>query len=151
MLTVSDAWKATYAEAAQGLLVMRGVTNPEHHVDLETRKAELEGQLRARFSGYDRSALSALPCVQLYVAYYGKFKKTYHVQLQLESVALKGKSLPRVAALVEAMFMNVLFTVYAPPGIEPMAVQRHLEDLQANVLIVAPQAAVELLNVYRAE
>ena len=32
-------------------------------------------------------------------------KKTYHVQHQLESVVLKGKSLPNVAALVAAMFM----------------------------------------------
>ena len=33
---------------------------------------------------------------------YRRFQQTYHVALQLESVALKGKPLPRVAALVEA-------------------------------------------------
>jgi DNA/RNA-binding domain of Phe-tRNA-synthetase-like protein len=35
-------------------------------------------------------------------------KKTYHVGLQLESVVFKGRSLPDVAALVEAMFMAEL-------------------------------------------
>jgi DNA/RNA-binding domain of Phe-tRNA-synthetase-like protein len=108
MLIVSSAWQATYPGAAQGLLVMRGVANPEHHPELEKRKAGLEEGLRARFAGYDKAALAALPSVQPYVAYYARFKKTYHVLLQLESVALKGKPLPRVAALVEAMFMAEL-------------------------------------------
>src|SRR5688572_25845260 len=35
-------------------------------------------------------------------------KKSYHVGLQLESFVFQGKSLPRVAALVEAMFMAEL-------------------------------------------
>ena len=225
MLIVSQAWKATYPGAAQGLLVMRNVANLEHHPKLEKRKAELEEQLRARFAGYDKAALTTLPSVQPYVAYYGQFKKTYHVLLQLESVALKGKPLPRVAALVEAMFMaelknqlltaghdlealreplrldvatgderyillngkeetlkagdmfiadaegvtssilygpdyrtritpdtcTALFTVYAPPGIEPATVRQHLEDIRAYVMLIAPEATVELLKVYGAE
>ena len=225
MLIVSEAWKATYPGAAQGLLVMRNVANLEHHPKLEKRKAELEEQLRARFAGYDKAALTTLPSVQPYVAYYGQFKKTYHVLLQLESVALKGKPLPRVAALVEAMFMaelknqlltaghdlealraplrldvatgserytllngkeemlkagdmfiadaegvtssilygpdyrtritpdtyTALFTVYAPPRIEPAAVRQHLEDIRAYVMLIAPEAAVEVRKVYGAE
>jgi DNA/RNA-binding domain of Phe-tRNA-synthetase-like protein len=43
---------------------------------------------------------------------------------------------------------QVLFTVYAPPGIGEPAVHDHLQDIQANVLLVAPQADVELLEVY---
>ncbi|MBF8281343.1 MAG: hypothetical protein HW378_258, partial [Anaerolineales bacterium] len=108
MLIVSEAWQTNYPGASQGILVMRNVANPEHHPALEKLKTELEEQLRARFAGYDKAALTALPSVQPYVAYYGQFKKTYHVLLQLESVALKGKPLPRVAALVEAMFMAEL-------------------------------------------
>jgi DNA/RNA-binding domain of Phe-tRNA-synthetase-like protein len=108
MLIVSSAWQAAYPGAAQGLLVMRNAANPEHHPELEKRKAELEEELRARFAGASKAALAALPSVQPYAAYYDRFKKTYHVLLQLESVALKGKPLPRVAALVEAMFMAEL-------------------------------------------
>jgi DNA/RNA-binding domain of Phe-tRNA-synthetase-like protein len=52
--------------------------------------------------------------LQAYATYYRRFKKTYHVQLQLESIVFKGKSIPSVAALVEAMFMaeikNLLLT-----------------------------------------
>jgi DNA/RNA-binding domain of Phe-tRNA-synthetase-like protein len=58
--------------------------------------------------GQDRKALAAVPVIQAYGAYYARFRKTYHVLLQLESVALKGRSLPGVAALVEAMFMAEL-------------------------------------------
>ena len=53
--------------------------------------------------------------IPAYNACYKGFKKTYHVQLQLESVALKGRSIPRVAALMEAMFMAELFQ--SPPNL----------------------------------
>jgi len=222
MFIVSEAWKMAYPEAAVGVLTMRNVINPEHHVALDKRKDELENQLRSRFSDYDRAALKALPTIQAYNTYFKRYKKTYHVRLQLESVVFKGKAIPRVAGLVEAMFMaelknllltaghdlealqmpvkidvaegseryirlngqeqklkpgdmmivdaegviscvlygpdrrtritpetrQALFTVYAPPGIGEQAVHDHLQDIQANVLLVAPQADVELLEVY---
>ncbi len=105
MFQVSDAWKATYPTAHTGVLVMREVINPPHHAKLEKRKAALEEELHARFAGQDRTALLSHPILQAYEAYYRQFKKTYHVQLQLESILFKGKSIPSVAALVEAMFM----------------------------------------------
>jgi len=87
------------------VLVMRAVSNPAHHAELEARKSALEEQLRARFSGQDRAAIAGHPVLQAYTEYYRQFKKTYHIQLQLESIVLKGKSIPSVAALVESMFM----------------------------------------------
>jgi DNA/RNA-binding domain of Phe-tRNA-synthetase-like protein len=222
---VSKAWKTTYPGAAVGVLAMRNVVNPEGHAELDKRKEELAAQLRARFSDYDRAALKALPTIQAYNDYYKPYKKTYHVQLQLESVVFKGKPIPRVTALVEAMFVaelknllltaghdleavqmpigidvaeggeryirlngqeqelkpgdmmiadaegviscvlygpdrrtritpetrQVLFTVYTPPGVGEQAVYDHLQDIQANVLLVAPEADVELLEVYGTE
>jgi DNA/RNA-binding domain of Phe-tRNA-synthetase-like protein len=224
MFVVSEVWRAAYPGAAVGILAMRGVANPEQYEALDRRKAELEQELRARFGGYDRSALRDLPVLQAYHAYYKGFKKTYHVQLQLESVTLKGKSIPGGAALVEAMFMaelehllltaghdlavvetpvgvevasgteaylrlngqeqtlkagdmyiadargvlssilygpdyrtritpetrQVLFTTYAPPGIEAGEVQRHLETLRDYVRLIAPGAEVGALEVFEA-
>ncbi len=43
-----------------------------------------------------------------YASYYRAFDKTYHVLGQLKSVAVKGKAIPSVAALVEAMFIAEL-------------------------------------------
>ena len=114
MFTVSNAWKTAYPQAHAGILVMRDVVNPSQHTELEARKQRLQDDLRSRFAGQDRNAIAVLPPIQAYNAYYKPFKKSYHVQLQLESIALKGKSLPSVATLVEAMFMaeikNLLLT-----------------------------------------
>lgn len=222
MLIVSEKWGAAYPKASVGILAMRNVVNPEGHVLLEEKKAELEEQLRVRFSGRDRAALKALPEIQAYNAYYKRFKKTYHLLLQLDSVALKGKPIPRVAALVEAMFMAELndllltsghdlklieepvrldvstgteryvringqeqelkpddmfiadaqgvlssiiygsdrrtrittetraafFSTYAPAGIGAQAVCQHLENIRANVELVAPDAELVSLEVY---
>ncbi|CAG0936674.1 hypothetical protein TFLX_05557 [Thermoflexales bacterium] len=223
-LQVSDRWKAAFPNAQVGVLVMRDVVNPSTHPALDQRKSALEQELRARYSSQDRAALAQLPVLQAYTAYYRRFKKTYHVQLQLESIVFKDKALPRVAALVEAMFMaeiknllltaghdldalqlpllldvaqgeerypllrgqeqvlkagdmfirdgagvissilygpdqrtaihaqtrHVVFTVYAPDGIAAETVLDHLQDLQQNVLLIAPNAQVELLQVFGA-
>ena len=225
MITISQAWKAAYPEAHAGILMMSQVANPAHHAALDAKKAELETRLRSQFAGYDRAKLAEIPVLQAYNKYYKQFKKTYHVQLQLESILLKGKSIPNVAGLVEAMFMaelqdmlltaghdldavqlpvtvdvakgderyvmlggqeqtlkpgdmmmtdgqgvisdvlygpdqrtrimpntnRVLFMVYAPPGIDAQIVHDHLQNIQANVMVIAPGAQTDLLQVYNAK
>ena len=224
-LVVTDAWRAAYPGAAVGVLALTGAANPAQHPALDARKAALEQSLRERYGGLDRAALAQLPVLQAYAGYYKRFKKTYHIALQLESVVFKGKSLPNVAALVEAMFMAelddllltaghdldtlalpltldvargdetytllrgdeqtlkagdmfirdgegvissiiygpdrrtqitpetqaVVFTVYAPPGVGADAVEAHLQTLQANVRLIAPEAKVALSAVITAD
>lgn len=219
MFIVSEAWKRDYPEAAAGVLAMGNVANPASHAAMDRLKKKLEEQIRTRFA--NREELRDLDRLQAYRGYYKRFKKTYHVQLQLESIAFKDKSIPRVAALVEAMFTaeltnllltaghdldvveppvrldiaqgderyvritgqeqqlkagdmfisdtqgvlssviygpdqrtriqpgtrRALFTVYAPPGIEPGAVLQHLLDIEDYVRLIAPQAKTELLQV----
>jgi len=41
----------------------------------------------------------------------------------------------------------VLFTVYVPSGIQRTTVTEHLEQIKADVLLVAPDAQVEQLGV----
>src|SRR5690242_8621883 len=107
-IAVTPAWHAAYPGAHAGFLALREVANPNHHPELDQHKAALEQALRERYAGSDRAALAQLPVLKAYADYYKRFRKTYHVQLQLESVAFKGKLLPAVAALVEAMFMAEL-------------------------------------------
>jgi DNA/RNA-binding domain of Phe-tRNA-synthetase-like protein len=104
----SDAWKAAYPDAVAGVLLVRGVANPPHHPALDEAKAELERRLRTRFDGVDRDGLKRLEPIAAYETYYRRFKQTYHVRHQLESVVVAGKPIPRRAALVEAMFMAEL-------------------------------------------
>jgi DNA/RNA-binding domain of Phe-tRNA-synthetase-like protein len=105
MIRVTNAWKDAYPNAHVGTLVMQNVENPRRHDELQRRKAALERELRDRFADHSRAELAALPVMRAYRDYYKRFRKTYHVLLQLRSVALEGRSLPTVAALVEAMFM----------------------------------------------
>ncbi len=218
----TSGWKSAFPNAHAGVLVMRDVTNPAQHTELGKRKLELEEGLRAQFAGQDRASLSNHPILQAYNTYYKGFKKSYHVQLQLESIVWKGKSIPSVSALVEAMFMaemknvlltaghdldvvqlpltldvskgtesymlmrgqeqilkpedmfisdrsgvissiiygpdqrtqitantrNVVFTVYAPAGIDEQTIERHLEDIRGYVMVIAPAAQVELLKIF---
>ncbi len=123
MLAVTDAWKAAYPGAHVGVLVRRNVVNPAEHAGLDERKLALEDELRARWGGGDRAAIRFLPIIDAYTQYYKRFKKTYHVQLQLESVALKGRPIPRVAALVESMFMAELKNLLLTAGHDLDAVE----------------------------
>jgi DNA/RNA-binding domain of Phe-tRNA-synthetase-like protein len=95
---------------------MNDLANPKGHPELQRRKAALEDKLRAQYAGLDRAGLRALPVMEAYTAYYKGFKKTYHLQLQLESVVFKNKPIPSVAALVEAMFMAELDTLHLTAG-----------------------------------
>jgi DNA/RNA-binding domain of Phe-tRNA-synthetase-like protein len=222
LLIISDEIKKAYPEALLGILAMRNVCNPNQHEELNKCKLELENNLRKNFAELDRSDLKNMEPIKTYNDYYKRFKKTYHVLLQLESIVFKNKSIPRVASLVEAMFMaelknllltaghdleaidmpikldvssggekytlingqekelihsdmmisdsqgiissviygpdkrtqikpntrNVLFVVYAPPGIEKSKAFQHLQDIQNYVHIIAPKSEVELLKVY---
>ena len=224
MFVVSEEWKATYPGATAGILVMRGLRNPARHPALEVRRMQVEEALRERFGGMDRAQLVATAPLGAYSVYFKRFRKTYPVQLQLESIVFKDRHIPNFSALVTAMFTaelknqlltaghdfdslqlpvtlrvadgtesftlitgaeqslkagdmymsdtagiisvvvygpdertritpdtrNALFTVYAPPGVDPAAVQAHLEDIRDNVLLVAPEAALERLEVYQA-
>ena len=222
IFSVTSAWKSAFPGAHAGVLVMQNVSNPAQHPELDKRKAELKEQLRAQFAGQDRTAIASHPVLRVYGEYYKRFKKTYHVQLQLESIVLKGKSIPSVASLVECMFIgemknflltaahdldklglpltldvtqrtetytvmrgeeqtvktgdmmisdqagiisniiygpnqrtqitestrNVVFTVYAPAGIDKGLITQHLSDMRDFVRVIAPQAEVELLAVF---
>jgi hypothetical protein len=51
---------------------------------------------------------------------------------------------------ITAETRNAVFTVYAPVGIDEQSVIGHLQDMQEYIMMVAPQAKVELLEVYGA-
>ena len=221
-LTMSKKIKTIYPEALLGILAIRNVCNPNQHEELNRCKLDLENNLREKYAGLDKAYLKNMEPIKTYGDYYKRFKKTYHVLLQLESIIFKNKSIPKVASLVEAMFMaelknllltaghdldaidlpiklevssggekyiqlngqekelipndmmvsdlqgitssiiygpdkrtqikpdtrNVLFVVYAPPGIEKPKILQHLQDIQNYVHIITPDSKVELIKVY---
>jgi len=114
LLIISDEIKKVYPEALLGILAIRKVYNPNQHEELNQCKLELENNLRKNFAQLGRSDLKNMEPLKTYNDYYKRFKKTYQVLLQLESIVFKNRSIPRVASLVEVMFMaelkNLLLT-----------------------------------------
>jgi DNA/RNA-binding domain of Phe-tRNA-synthetase-like protein len=114
MIGVSEGFRGFFPGARVGILTMTGVSNPPGAPVLDRRKTEIEQALRKQFGGWDRERLKQLPVLRAYDEHYRKFDKVYHLLAQLESVAVKSKPIPAVAAVVEAMFMaelkNLLLT-----------------------------------------
>jgi DNA/RNA-binding domain of Phe-tRNA-synthetase-like protein len=86
------------------MLLIGNVDNGTHSTALDRLKKDVVSTLRSRYSGYSRADLLELEVLGAYKSYYKKFSKTYHIQLQLESILHKGKSLPTVNPLVDANF-----------------------------------------------
>jgi DNA/RNA-binding domain of Phe-tRNA-synthetase-like protein len=215
-LEVDPTWREAHRGATVGLIAMRGVTNPASNDPLNELASALEIDVRSRLGAVDRETIRATPPLPAYAAYYKRWGQRYHVAMQLESVAQKGKALPRVAALVEAMFIAelrnllltaghdldalalpvrltvgtgqpfitpsgqetsvkvgdmviadaggrvlsaiisgpsdvariglettaALFYTYAPPGIDSGRVHVHLDEIERNVKLIAPEAVV---------
>lgn len=113
-VVATESWEKTFPGAMIGILAMQGVVNPDRDAALEERARLLEAQIRTSFSASDRTQLKAVPTLRAYADYYKRFGKTYHVQLQLESVLFKDKPMKAPSALVQAMLMaelkNMLLT-----------------------------------------
>ena len=223
-LQVADGWRQAYPGASVGVLALDGVENPPEHAALAEHVHQVEADLRSRWDGKTRADLNQLPEFEAYRGYYRRFDKTYHVQLQFESVVLKGRPLRSNGSLVLAMFAaelnnrlltaghdlamiegdlavdvarggeryvgiggrdqmmqpgdmyihdhvgvissvlygpddrtrivpntrQALFCVYAPTGVPPEAVDRHLSEIASNVRLVAPEASITHQQVYTA-
>jgi DNA/RNA-binding domain of Phe-tRNA-synthetase-like protein len=107
-IILGERWPIVHPRAGVGILIMTGLDNPKSDTTIEQSKRALEANLRERFSAGGKAAIRALPAMKAYSTYYRKFDKSYHVQLQTESVALQGKSMPSVSSLVDTMFMAEL-------------------------------------------
>lgn len=109
MLQISKELKEAYPGGWIGEISFKNVKVDEAGmISLKKVKEELSDSLRSKYKDYNRAALIQVEPVNSYVTYYKRFKKTYHVLLQLESIILKGKSIPESNPLVMIMFMAEL-------------------------------------------
>src|SRR2546427_12639000 len=115
-ISATDEWRAAHPGATIGLLELSGVENTRPSSRVNERKREIETDLRERYKGFTRQDFLALPVMAEYDRYYRRFNKTYHVQLQLESIVLKGKQLPDVSPAVDANFMAEVETLILTAG-----------------------------------
>jgi DNA/RNA-binding domain of Phe-tRNA-synthetase-like protein len=116
MISATAEWRITHPGAIIGLLELSGVENTHSSPKLNARKRETEAQLRERYKGFSRQDFLSLPVMSAYEQYYKRFNKTYHVQLQVESIVMKGKNLPSVSPLVDANFVAEVETFVLTAG-----------------------------------
>lgn len=116
LITGTEEWKAEHPGAMIGLLELSSVENDKKALLLDHRKRELETDVIRRYGELSRQEFVSLPVLSAYKNYYKQFKKTYHVQLQIESIAKKGKKLPNVSPLVDANFMAEVETFILTAG-----------------------------------
>lgn len=129
-IRIADGWRNAYPDASIGILVMAGVANPLEHAALTEHVHHVEDELRQRWAGMTRADLNRLPEFAAYRNYYRRFDKTYHVQLQFESVVLKGKPLRSNGSLVLAMFAAELRNRLLTAGHDLTLIQG---DVEINV------------------
>lgn len=115
-ITATGAWRNAHPGATIGLLQVANADNTHASSRLEKQKRETEAQLRERYQGLTRQDLYALPVLAAYEQYYKRFNKTYHVQLQVESIVHKGKNLPNVSPLVDSNFIAEVETCVLTAG-----------------------------------
>ncbi len=115
-ISATDEWRTSHPGATIGLLELSGIENTGSFAMLNERKREIEARLRERYKDFTRQDFLALPVIAAYDRYYARFDKTYHVQLQLESIVLKGKRLPDVSPTVDANFMTEVETLVLTAG-----------------------------------
>jgi DNA/RNA-binding domain of Phe-tRNA-synthetase-like protein len=136
-ITETSQWRVHHPGAAIGLLELSGVDNTQAAPQLDGRKREIEAHLRRRYRDYTRQDFLALPVMAAYRQYYKRFDKTYHVQLQVESIVLKGKNLPNVSPMVDANFMAEMETFVLAAG-------HDVTRLQEPVLIDVSQVGDQI-------
>lgn len=111
MITIHPNMKERYPETHFGALVLRGFQPSQQGKEKFSRYAASELQeIRSRHQDYDRKQFcEENPAVSAYIKYYKRFKKSYHVLPQIESI-LHGKELPDTLPLIQALFLTEIQT-----------------------------------------
>ena len=105
MITISPSVKNIFPQTRFGAMIIRGICPSVDRSIMDDLISDEIEQLKDYYHDYERkAALSSEPLCH-YAAYYKRFKKSYHVLGQLESILLKGKNIPPVGIPVEAMFL----------------------------------------------
>ena len=127
-INVTRQWRDKFHDGHVGMLLVDSVDNSRQSPVLDEKKNALEQKLCKKFNGFSRTDYMEIGVLNQYRNYYKRFKKTYHVQLQIESIVRKNKSFPNVSPLVDANFMAEMETHILTAG--------HDADLLAEPIMI---------------
>lgn len=101
---VTHDWRVAWPGATGGVLALRGFRSDERNQSFDDSLSETENMLRERYATMEREAIRNSGNFTHYHRYYRSFGQNYHVQYQIESIAKKGRKIPRRQLLVEIGF-----------------------------------------------
>ena len=107
---LSETLKSVYPEIKVAILEVKNVTNKKFDQKLEEKKKELENFIRKHYKDAKN-----LDVIKSYNNFFKKYGKKYPIQFQIESI-VKGKTLPSVSTVVEAMFIAELKNMFLTAG-----------------------------------
>lgn len=107
MFEFSQAFKERYGGCFVGGIEVEFETPPSFTQALEKEISRRETAVSERYASSSRARLKALPVISEYVSHFKRFKKSYHVLLQLASAA-EGKPVGRFSPLVSIMLATEL-------------------------------------------
>jgi DNA/RNA-binding domain of Phe-tRNA-synthetase-like protein len=109
---VSEALNHTYPGAKIGILALELSSLIESSSAMDRKTEEVILDLREKYP--EPAALKIIKVIQAYTLFYKKFKKTYHLIPQLESVIFKNKTIKMGNPLLQVVFTaelkNMLLT-----------------------------------------
>jgi DNA/RNA-binding domain of Phe-tRNA-synthetase-like protein len=105
MITIEQAVHDRYPTAHFGVLCVEGF-HPSPGADFGSLKAAEIARVRAQCPAYDRKTFLQTEPVSCYAGYYKRFKKTYHVLQQFETIVVKGNPLPAADPLVQVLYLT---------------------------------------------
>nr|UWI49889.1 phenylalanine--tRNA ligase beta subunit-related protein [Clostridioides difficile] len=114
MLEISSKIKEIYPNIKFGVMIVNmSYSTPDKENFLLLRNSEIENII-AQNPEYNRKEKIKTEPLSNYIRYYKKFKKTYPILLQFESLLLKSKGIPNVSIPIQSMFLaelkNLLLT-----------------------------------------
>ncbi|EQF22957.1 B3/4 domain protein [Clostridioides difficile CD160] len=114
MLEISSKVKEIYPNIKFGVMVINITYSNPNKENFLFLKNSITENIIEQHPEYNRKEKIKTEPISSYIKYYKKFKKTYPVLLQLESLLLKSKGIPDAGITVESMFLaelkNLLLT-----------------------------------------
>ena len=107
MITLTERFRAIYPSADFGALVVKNFKPAADNGFADLLSSELQ-KIRSRFPDYVRAEYVQHEPLCHYVNYFKKFKKTYFVLQQIESIAVKGQDFPDTFPAVQVLYLSEL-------------------------------------------
>lgn len=107
MLLRSDRLESMYPAVPFGELMVQNL-RPDHHEAFGEFVQREITRIKPDFENYEREKFVKTEPMCYYVKYFKKFRKTYFVLQQIESIFVKNHIFPETISIVQALFLTEL-------------------------------------------